>query len=119
MNAVITNVLQCSYEADEIISIHLIDFDWNVSKFFGLVLSLFEEAKFMGSYDNSQAIDIMLESEPGKFDDAIGHFELVVTWDNAGKDAYRVCNSCPTHIMFTYTDGSGQVSKKISEVTIA
>lgn len=116
MNALITNVLSCPYDNDEIISIHLVEFDWKASILFGLVLSLFEEAKSKDKYDSYQKIDLMIESEAGKFDDVVGHFELVVTWDNNGKESYRLCNSAPTHILFTYADGSGQVSKKISEV---
>lgn len=119
MNALITNVSSCPYDIDEIISIHLVEFDWKVSAHFGLVLRLFEEAKLNKNYDSTQKIDLIIESEPGKFDDAIGHFELVVTWDNKGRDAYRLCNSAPTHILFTYADGSCQVSKKISEVVMA
>jgi len=116
MNALITNVLSCPYDNDEIINIHLVQFEWKVSVLFGLVLSLFEEAKNIEKYDSYQKIDLMIESETGKFDDTVGHFELVVMWDNKGKEAYRICNSAPTHILFTYADGSGQVSKKISEV---
>jgi len=116
MKALVTNVLSCTYDVDEIISIHLVEFDWNASALFDLVLRLFEETKNKGKYDSYQKIDLMIESEAGKFDDVVGHFELVVTWDNKGKEAYRLCNSAPTHILFTYADGSGQVSKKISEV---
>jgi len=119
MNALITNVLSCPYDIDEIISIHLVEFNWKASDLFSLVLGLFEKAKNKEKYDSYQKIDLIIESEPAKFDDVIGHFELIVTWDNNGREAYRLCNSAPTHILFTYADGSGQVSKKISDVTKA